>query len=156
MRESGGSTGEPRRPRPVQGRGAHRGPYNQPVFRLRFRHDFPELLTLDALDDVLASAATAPVLIYKHSLTCGTSAVALEQLTQLAASAIAAPIHLVPVQKARAVSNAIAERLALRHESPQLILIDRGVVRWHASHFGVTAGKARAALAALDVAAPGG
>ena len=121
------------------------------MFRFRFRHDFPELLTLEELDDVLARAATARVLIYKHSLTCGTSAVALEQLTQLAASEPGTPIYLVPVQKARAVSNAVADRLALRHESPQLILIDHGVVRWHASHFGVTADRARAALAALDV-----
>jgi len=120
------------------------------VFRLRFRHDFPELLTLEDLDRVLASTAAAPVLIYKHSLTCGTSAVALEELTQFASSNPGTPIHLVPVQKARRVSDEISDRLGLRHESPQLILVTDNVVRWHASHFRVTAENARAAVAALD------
>jgi bacillithiol system protein YtxJ len=122
------------------------------MFGLRFRHAFPELLTLEDLDRTLESTETAPLLIYKHSLTCGTSAFALEQLTRLTSSDTSLPIHLVPVQKARAVSDAIADRLDLRHESPQLILVDKGTVRWHASHFRVTADRVRDALQELGLA----
>jgi thioredoxin 1 len=122
------------------------------MFGLRRRHVFPELLTLESLDRVLGSTEIAPVLIYKHSITCGASAVALEQVTRLASSDVSPPIHLVPVQKARAVSDALAERLSMRHESPQLILVDRGAVRWHASHFDVTADRTRDALRALGLA----
>lgn len=120
------------------------------MFGLRWRHEFPELLSLEDLDRVLESTERAPALIYKHSLTCGTSAYALDQLTRLAAE-VSIPIHLVPVQKARAVSDAIEERLGLRHESPQLILVDKGTVRWHASHFRVTASKAREALRSVGI-----
>jgi bacillithiol system protein YtxJ len=123
---------------------------------MRWRHDFPELLTLDDLDRVMASTETQPVLLYKHSLTCGTSAFALEQLTQLEQSDVPVPIHLVPVQTARAVSDAIAERLTLRHESPQLILVDHGAVSWHTSHLCVNVDKAREALAALGLVPPAG
>jgi bacillithiol system protein YtxJ len=121
------------------------------MFGLRRRHAFPELLTLESLDRILDSTESTPVLIYKHSVTCGASALALEQLTRLASSDVSLPIHLVPVQKARAVSDAIAERLNLRHESPQLILVDRGAVRWHASHFDVTADRTRDALRSLGL-----
>jgi len=122
------------------------------MFGLRWRHAFPEVLTLESLDRVLDSTESAPVLIYKHSITCGASALALEQVTRLASSDMSLPIHLVPVQKARAVSDAFAERLNLRHESPQLILVDHRAVRWHASHFDVTANRTREALEALGLA----
>jgi bacillithiol system protein YtxJ len=119
------------------------------MLRLRWRHNFPEVLTLEDLDRAIASSKAAPMFLYKHSLTCGSSAYALDQLTRLAASDVSAPIHLVPVQNARDVSNAIAERFGLRHESPQLILVEDGAVRWQTSHFGITADRAREALQAL-------
>lgn len=118
------------------------------MLRLRWRHDLPELTTLADLERVLESGQSGRVFLYKHSLTCGTSAYALEEMTQLAAAEPDVPLHLVPVQTARAVSDAIANRFGLRHESPQLILVDHGQVRWHASHFGVTAERAREALGA--------
>lgn len=118
------------------------------MLKLRWRHDFPELLSLEDLDRVIEASEAAPVFLYKHSLTCGSSAYALDQLTRLA-SDVSAPIHLVPVQNARAVSEAIADRFGLRHESPQLLLVEDGAVRWHTSHFGVTADRAREALQAL-------
>lgn len=116
------------------------------MFGFRQRHPFPELTTMDALDEAIAASQSGPVLIYKHSLTCGTSAFALEQLKMLAKQEPELRIHYLPVQTAREVSDEIERRFRLRHESPQVILVDRGEVRWHASHWGVTAGKVRKAL----------
>lgn len=106
-----------------------------------------ELRTTDDLDRLLEASSTQPVLIYKHSLTCGTSAMAFEEIRDLVAGpAIGARIGVVMVQPSRGVANEITSRLAVRHETPQVLLVRDGLVVWHASHFRVTADAVRAAL----------
>ena len=106
-----------------------------------------ELTTLEELDAALATSATQPILIYKHSLTCGSSGVAYEEVLDLAeASMLPGSTFLVRIQAAREVSRAIEERLGIRHESPQILLIVEGRGVWHASHFRVTASAISAAL----------
>lgn len=104
--------------------------------------------TLDALDAALTQSAQRPAVIFKHSLTCGTSAMAMEEIQDLVGSAnVDADIYLVRVQQAREVSRAIEATLRVRHESPQVLLVLNGRVVWHASHFRVTAAAVLAALA---------
>ena len=55
--------------------------------------------------------------------------------------------RLVVVQERRGLSNAIEQRLRIRHETPQLLLIRNGRVVWHASHWGITDTAMRRALA---------
>ena len=62
-----------------------------------------------------------------------------EILDLVAAGDVEAPIYIVDVRAQRAVSNAIAARFALRHESPQVLLLRHGRLVWSASHFRVTA-----------------
>jgi bacillithiol system protein YtxJ len=110
--------------------------------------------TVDALDAVLTDSATRPVLIFKHSVTCGTSAMAMEEIRDLVGGpAIGADVYVVTVQTARLVAKAIETRLGLRHESPQLLLVVDGRVVWHASHFRVSAAAALAAVRQHTVAA---
>ena len=47
--------------------------------------------------------------------------------------------YLVDVRAQRALSLGIAERSGVRHESPQLIVFQRGLPTWNASHGDVTA-----------------
>ena len=49
------------------------------------------------------------------------------------------PVYLIDVIGQRPLSREIAVRLGVQHESPQTILIRGGAVRWHASHYEVTA-----------------
>jgi bacillithiol system protein YtxJ len=105
------------------------------------RPDLKALRYLTDLDRLLDDSAQRPVLLFKHSYACGTSAEALDELIA----------HLdeqrrhdtdyavVTVQTHREISNAVSARLGVRHETPQALLIrDRRVV-WSASHFRVTA-----------------
>lgn len=109
-------------------------------------HALTELATPDDLERVLASP-DAPLLIYKHSLTCGTSGVAFEEIRDVLPDLPpGVRLAIVKVQVARPVSNLIAERFGVRHESPQVLLVDGGRVIWHASHFRVTASEILAAL----------
>lgn len=103
--------------------------------------------TIDALDDLLAGTSVRPALIFKHSLTCGTSAAAMEAMEDLlAADPVPVDVALVRIQTARPVSDAIATRLKVRHESPQVLLVRDGQVLWAATHWHVTADSVRAAL----------
>lgn len=113
---------------------------------LRWMCDMRPLTTLDALDVALASASDHPILLFKHSETCGLSLQAHEEVqTLLGDPAWDVPVYLVSVQGARPVSNAIAERLGVRHASPQALLVCDGAVRWHTSHLAITASALQAA-----------
>ena len=99
-----------------------------------------ELTDLESIDRAVAQSGSEPVIVFKHSRTCGTSAMAHEEILDLvAAGDVEAPIYIVDVRAQRAVSNAIAARFALRHESPQVLLLRHGRLVWSASHFRVTA-----------------
>jgi bacillithiol system protein YtxJ len=110
----------------------------------------PDLTPLEHVDELhrlIAESASRPVLLFKHSHTCGVSMEALDELvTHLNeyAGAGTAPdpslqYAMVTVQTHRAVSNAVAQKLGVRHETPQALLIRDGRVVWSASHFRVTA-----------------
>lgn len=107
---------------------------------------FRPLTSNDDTETAIAESWSHPVLIFKHSFTCGTSAEAYEELATLGDAPV---IYLVDVQASRAVSRAMAERFAIRHESPQALLVWQGQVRWAASHYHVTADEVRQALSGL-------
>jgi bacillithiol system protein YtxJ len=101
--------------------------------------DLTHLRGLDELDAMLTSSTGQPVLLFKHSYTCGVSAEALDELVaHLNERAHGVPVAMVTVQTHREVSNAIASRLGVRHETPQALLVRDGRVVWSASHFRVT------------------
>jgi bacillithiol system protein YtxJ len=107
-----------------------------------------ELRTAEDLDRLLDAAGSTPVLIYKHSLTCGRSEMAFDEVRDLMRGPfLGAQVALVNVQLARALSDEIEARFGVRHESPQAILIQDGRVVWRASHLRVTAEGIAAALA---------
>ena len=54
--------------------------------------------------------------------------------------------EMITVQTHRPVSDAAAQRLGLRHETPQAILLRDGKAVWNASHFRITATKLTEAL----------
>lgn len=92
----------------------------------------------DELDALFERSHEVPVLLFKHSLTCPVSSRAHGELTTFVESRSGddgVEFALIEVQNARPVSNAVAERTGVRHESPQALLLRNGEVHWHASHF---------------------
>ena len=106
------------------------------------------LAGLDELDRLLAASSDRPLLLFKHSHTCGTSAEALDELVSHLNDhpATDASYAMVTVQTHREVSNAVARKLGVRHETPQALLVHAGRVVWSASHFRVTAASVGHAL----------
>lgn len=107
-----------------------------------------QLSDLDMLEAAIAESAERPVLLFKHSRTCGISCGALDELHQHLEhqQAAAAAYKMVTVQSHRGVSDGVASRLGIRHETPQAILLRDGRPVWSASHFRITADELARAL----------
>jgi bacillithiol system protein YtxJ len=99
------------------------------------------LIDLQSLEAAIAESRERPVLLFKHSRYCGVSCEALDELhSHIEARAQDAVAYkLITVQTHRPVSDAASQRLGLRHETPQAILLRDGKVVWNASHFRITA-----------------
>lgn len=108
-------------------------------------------VTFERIDDqndiqsLADSSRQKPVVIYKHSITCPVSAWAREEMIAFARET-GHSVYEVLVQHARPVSNAIAERYGIRHESPQVIVLHQDQPVFHASHRRVTAQAVKDAL----------
>jgi monothiol bacilliredoxin len=97
---------------------------------------------IDELDDAIAESRERPVLLFKHSRTCGISCEALDELHAHAVDFKGlAAYKVITVQSHRHVSNEAAARLGIRHETPQAILLRDGRAVWTASHFRITKDK---------------
>jgi bacillithiol system protein YtxJ len=87
-----------------------------------------ELRSLADLDQALASRK-GKVVLYKHSTQCGMCDGALEEIQEfLKNGAGAGEFYYLDLLAHRDVSNAIAQRLGVKHESPQAIVLEDGKV----------------------------
>jgi bacillithiol system protein YtxJ len=117
--------------------------------------DLTPIHGIDELDRVLVESRHRPLLLFKHSYSCGVSAEALDELlAHLDDQPGHARYAMVTVQTHRDVSNAIAAKLGVRHETPQALLVQDGRVVWSASHFRVNADSLGKALAQAPAPPP--
>lgn len=101
---------------------------------------FVPLTSVELLDVALARSVDEPIILFKHSPTCGISAQAHAELSGwLGAADRDVPAYIVHVRAHRGVSDEVARRFHLRHESPQVLVIDGGTVCWQGSHWHVNA-----------------
>ncbi len=95
---------------------------------------FKEIQNTKELDALIEKSNERAIVLFKHSTTCPISAGVYQEISNADAD-----INLIVVQKARDVSNAVAEKTGVRHESPQAFVVKNGEVIYHASHYDVTA-----------------
>ena len=116
---------------------------------IRIPGAFAPLVSPEQLDALLETSRQRPIAIFKHSGVCGTSAQAYDELEAfLQDGGSDADVYVVDVLANRQLSQAITARFSVRHESPQVLVVRNGEVRWHGSHFRVTAENVRKALLA--------
>ncbi len=96
----------------------------------------PEVEDQDTLDTVLASERA---ILYKHSTRCIVSSWSFREVRDFAADSPEWPVYVLKVIEKRALSNQVAERLGIQHQSPQAFVIKHGEVVWDGSHNDVTA-----------------
>jgi bacillithiol system protein YtxJ len=98
-----------------------------------------QLTQPEQLVDIVRESEEQTVLIFKHSTTCSISAAAKSRLERQWADAGLQNVKLyyLDLLRFRPISNEIAEKFGVRHESPQLLLIKQGECRYDASHMGI-------------------
>lgn len=92
----------------------------------------------DQLDKLIEESKQYPVAIFKHSTRCGISAMAKSRLESAGQEGMP-PIYYLDLIANRPVSDAVAQRFGIRHESPQIIVIEGGEPVYNASHGGISA-----------------
>jgi bacillithiol system protein YtxJ len=95
---------------------------------------FNEIHDAAELENLFEKSFEQPVLLFKHSLTCPISASAYQQISQADAD-----VNIIVMQHAREISNQLAEKTGIRHESPQAIVLKDGKPVFHASHYDIDA-----------------
>jgi bacillithiol system protein YtxJ len=94
-----------------------------------------QIRSTEELDQFLAGKGKR--LLFKHSTTCPISATAYEEF-QAYLKEHDLPSAVILVREDRPVSNAVEERFGIKHESPQIFLLEDGQVKWHTSHWKIT------------------
>lgn len=100
-----------------------------------------EITSTDELDQALASTDEKPAFIFKHSTACPISAGAYRRVSEYVQKHEEGEpaFYLVKVIESRPVSTAVADKLGVDHQSPQLILVDHGKAVWDTSHHNINA-----------------
>lgn len=96
--------------------------------------NFKEINSIKQLDELFQKSNEKPIVLFKHSTTCPISAGVYQEISNADAD-----VNIVVVQKARNVSDAIAQKTGIRHETPQAIVLKDEKPVYHASHYDVTA-----------------
>ncbi|AVI51583.1 bacillithiol system redox-active protein YtxJ [Pukyongia salina] len=96
------------------------------------------LTSLEQLDEISKISETQPVAIFKHSTRCGISRMVLNQFE---ASYDIDPAEMrlffLDLLSYRQVSDEVAIRFQILHQSPQLIVVKNGVAVHQASHHNI-------------------
>ena len=107
-----------------------------------------ELKTIDDLANAIALSEEKPVFLFKHSTRCPISTFAQKEYFKHLESADREAVHytFLDLIAHRDVSNEIAVKTGIVHQSPQAILLVNGEVVWSDTHTAITETALSAAL----------
>ena len=98
------------------------------------------LTSLNQLDEILKDSDEKPIAIFKHSTRCGISRMALRQFEkQLNIEMSSVSLYFLDLLVYREISNEIAKRFKVHHQSPQLIILKNGTAIHQSSHHEIDA-----------------
>lgn len=90
------------------------------------------------INEILSSEGT--YLLFKHSTRCSISSMALNRFeNEFKDNTGVVNLYFVDLIQFRSVSNLIAEKTGVQHESPQVIVLKNGTVMYSASHGAINA-----------------
>ena len=101
--------------------------------------DWISLQTLEQLDEIIENSYEKPILIFKHSTRCSISRFALKRFESEFDLQGKLNLYFLDLLNFRAISNEIASKFGIQHQSPQVLLIKEGKVVYHDSHDGIEA-----------------
>lgn len=98
-----------------------------------------QLTTSEQLETALKATTTKPVLFFKHSTRCSISTMALSRFEANWNSDLVCDLYFLDLIAFRDLSNLIAEKTNVVHQSPQVIVVNNGEVIYNDSHNGIRA-----------------
>ena len=98
-----------------------------------------ELTDLGQLNEIMDLSHEQPVVIFKHSTRCSISRMALKQFENEFDLEGRVTPYFLDLLNYRDISNEIATRFEVYHQSPQLLLIKEGKSVYDASHSDIDA-----------------
>ena len=100
-----------------------------------------QLTEIQQLDTIVEESAETPVIIFKHSTRCPVSRMALKGFeNEYSIEEGSAKPYFLDLIAHRDVSNEIASRFKVIHQSPQVIVIKNGQDVYNTSHDDISAG----------------
>jgi bacillithiol system protein YtxJ len=104
------------------------------------------LTFMGQLDEIVALSNEKPAVIFKHSTRCSVSRMALKQFETEYDLDDAVDVYFLDLLEHRDISNEIAARFGVYHQSPQLLLIKEGKSVYDVSHSDIDAGELKGKL----------
>lgn len=107
--------------------------------------------TIQKCEELILQSQDVPIVIFKHSTRCPISSGANEEMMMLDEECQDKPVKIgkILVVEHREVSLYCAERLGIKHESPQVIIVHHGKVTFNDSHHRVRYDKLEPIVAKL-------
>lgn len=96
-----------------------------------------ECKSIENLEDVLGQSEEKSVLLFKWSADCKLSKFAKYEIDKFCKKNLNVPVYMIKVQEEQSLSARIAEKLALEHQSPQVIILKSGKAQHHFNHFDI-------------------
>lgn len=98
-----------------------------------------KLTDLHQLDDISKESAQQKILIFKHSTQCSTSRAMLDRLERNWKDEEMKTVkpYFLDLLSYRQISNTIAQKFNVEHESPQVLIIQHDKPIYHASHMSI-------------------
>ncbi len=102
-----------------------------------------DLIEFAQLDQIVEESYEFPVVIFKHSTSCSISAMAWGRFNRGLESHLdkAGKYYYLDLLRQRDISNTIADKFGVTHQSPQILVILNGKCVSDASHMGVSFSK---------------
>jgi bacillithiol system protein YtxJ len=94
-----------------------------------------QLTQIETLEAIAEDSSNQTIAILKHSTSCGISKMVLRQFEQnFNSGPDSVKLYLLDLLSYRDISNKIATRFNVPHQSPQLIVVKDGKAVYDASH----------------------
>ncbi len=94
----------------------------------------------DIINEVVESSKSSPIIVFKHSTRCPTSAMAFDRINRSwnEEEMEKSERYYLDVIADRHISNQVASHFGVHHESPQVLVIWEGQSVYNNSHLGIS------------------
>ena len=96
-----------------------------------------QLTSEQQLSELISKSESRPQVIFKHSTRCSISAVAMQRL-QKSQQPSEMDFYFLDLIAYRSLSNLVAQKFGVTHESPQVLIIKNGQSVYDESHLSIS------------------